>query len=74
MLRCHIKALIQKGPNHQVALTLLALFFGTMPMWRTKYASALSKDLRVGVNFLPFSEGDFLFGHLIQGVPHLCAF
>ena len=28
-------------------------------MWRTKYASALSKDLRVGVNFLPFSEGDF---------------
>ena len=27
MLRCHIKALIQKGPNHQVALGLLALFF-----------------------------------------------
>ena len=29
-------------------------------MWQTKYASAVTKSLGVGVDFRPFSEGDFL--------------
>ena len=28
-------------------------------MWQTKYASAETKNLGVGVDFWPFSEGDF---------------
>ena len=31
-------------------------------MWQTKYASAVSKNLGVGVNFRPCSEGYFLTG------------
>ena len=31
-------------------------------MWQTKYASAIPKDLGVGVDFRPCSEGDFLSG------------
>ena len=31
-------------------------------MWPTKYASAVPKNLGVGVNFRPISEGYFLFG------------
>ena len=30
------------------------------PMWQTKYASAVPKNLGVGVNFRPFSESYFL--------------
>ena len=29
-------------------------------MWQTKYALAVPKNLGVGVDFWPFSEGDFL--------------
>ena len=29
-------------------------------MWQTKYASAVPKNLGVGVDFRPFSESDFL--------------
>ena len=32
------------------------------PMWQTKYASAVPKNLGVGVNFRPCSEGYFLSG------------
>ena len=32
------------------------------PMWQTKYASAVPKNLGVGVNFRPFSECYFLSG------------
>ena len=32
------------------------------PMWQTKYASAEPKNLGVGVNFRPCSEGYFLSG------------
>ena len=31
-------------------------------MWQTKYASAIPKNLGVGVDFRPCSEGDFLTG------------
>ena len=31
-------------------------------MWQTKYALAIPKHLGVGVDFQPFSEGDFLAG------------
>ena len=31
-------------------------------MWQTKYASAVPKNLGVGVNFRPCSEGYFLSG------------
>ena len=31
-------------------------------MWQTKYASAVPKNLGVGVNFWPCSEGYFLSG------------
>ena len=31
-------------------------------MWQTKYASAVPKNLGVGVDFRPFSEDDFLTG------------
>ena len=31
-------------------------------MWQTKYASAVPKNLEVGVDFWPCSEGDFLTG------------
>jgi hypothetical protein len=31
-------------------------------MWQTKYATALPKNLGVGVNFWPWSEGYFLSG------------
>ena len=30
------------------------------PIWQTKYASAKPKNLGVGVNFRPYSEGYFL--------------
>ena len=33
-------------------------------MWQTKYALALPKNLGLGVNFRPCSEGYFLSGHL----------
>ena len=32
------------------------------PMWQTKYASAVPKNLGVGVDFGPYSEDDFLTG------------
>ena len=32
------------------------------PMWQTKYAAAIHKNLGVGVNFRPCSEGYFLSG------------
>ena len=32
-------------------------------MWQTKYALAVPKNLGVGVDFRPCSEGDFLTGH-----------
>ena len=32
------------------------------PMWQTKYASAVSKNLGLGLNFRPCSEGYFLSG------------
>ena len=32
------------------------------PMWQTKYASAEPKNLGVGVDFWPCSEGDFHTG------------
>ena len=32
-------------------------------MWQTRYASAIPKNFGVGVDFLPFSEGNFLSGH-----------
>ena len=32
------------------------------PMWQTKYASAVPKNLGVGVDFRPCSAGDFLTG------------
>ena len=32
------------------------------PMWQTKYASAVPKNLAVGVDFRPGSESDFLTG------------
>ena len=32
------------------------------PMWQTKYASAVPKNLGLGVDFRPCSEGDFLSG------------
>ena len=32
------------------------------PMWHTKYASAVPKNLGVGVNYWPCSEGYFLSG------------
>ena len=32
------------------------------PMWQTKYASAVPKNLVVGVNFRPCSEDYFLSG------------
>ena len=32
------------------------------PMWQTKYALAVPKNLGVGVNFRPCSEGYFLSG------------
>ena len=32
------------------------------PMWQTKYAAAIPKNLGVGVNFRPCSEGYFLSG------------
>jgi hypothetical protein len=31
-------------------------------MWQTKYASAVPKNLGLGLNFWPFSEGYFLSG------------
>ena len=31
-------------------------------MWQTKYASVIPKNLGVGVNFRPCSEGNFLTG------------
>ena len=31
-------------------------------MWQTKYALAIPKNLGVGVDFQPCSEGDFLTG------------
>ena len=31
-------------------------------MWQTKYASAVPKNLGVGVDFWLFNEGDFLPG------------
>ena len=31
-------------------------------MWQTKYASEVPKNLGVGVDFRPRSEGDFLTG------------
>ena len=31
-------------------------------MWQTKYASAVPKNLGVGVDFGPRSEGNFLTG------------
>ena len=31
-------------------------------MWQTKYASAVPKNLGVGVDFWQCSEGDFLTG------------
>ena len=31
-------------------------------MWQTKYASAVPKNLGVGVDFRPCSEGDFFTG------------
>ena len=31
-------------------------------MWQTKYTSAIPKNLGVGVDFRPCSEGDFLTG------------
>jgi hypothetical protein len=31
-------------------------------MYQTKYASAVPKNLGVGVNFRPCSEGHFLYG------------
>ena len=33
-------------------------------MWQTKYASAVPKNLGVGVDFRLFSKGDFLSGRL----------
>ena len=33
-------------------------------MWQTKYALAVPKNLGVGVDFWPCSEGDFLTGRL----------
>jgi len=36
-------------------------------MWQTKYACAVPKNLGVGVDFLPCSEGDFLTAH--YGIP-----
>ena len=33
-------------------------------MWQTKYASVVPKNLGVGVDFRPCSEGDFLTGRL----------
>ena len=31
-------------------------------MWQTKYALAVPKDLGLGVDFWPCSDGDFLTG------------
>ena len=31
-------------------------------MWQTKYASAVPKNLGLGLNFRPCSEGNFLSG------------
>jgi hypothetical protein len=42
------------------------------PMWQTKYASAVPKNLGVGVDFPPFSEGDFLTGHPSSMVNAIC--
>ena len=33
-------------------------------MWQTKYALAVPKNLGVGVDLRPCSEGDFLTGRL----------
>ena len=38
-------------------------------MWLTKYALVVPKNLGVGVDFWPFSEGNFLF----TGVCSPCA-
>ena len=35
---------------------------GLACMWQTKYAAAIPKNLGVGVNFRPCSEGYFLSG------------
>ena len=35
-------------------------------MWQTKYASAVPKDLGLGFDFRPYSEGDFLTGRLLS--------
>ena len=37
-------------------------------MWQTKYASAVPKNLGVGVNFLPGSEGYFLWASVVCGL------
>ena len=39
-------------------------------MWQTKYASAVPKNLGLGLNLWPCSEGYFLFGHpySVQGL------
>ena len=39
-------------------------------MWQTKYASAIPKNLGVGVDFRSCSEGNFLTGRPYSGRPY----
>ena len=38
-------------------------------MWQTKYASAVPKNLGVGVNFRLYSEGGPSEGYFLSGYP-----
>jgi hypothetical protein len=42
-------------------------------MWQTKYATAVPNNLRVGFDFWPCSEGDFLTGRpkSVDGCTHM---
>ena len=39
-------------------------------MWQTKYAPAVPKNLRLGLNFRPCSEGYFLWASVVRGMKH----
>ena len=39
-------------------------------MWQTKYASAVPKNLGVGVNFWPCSKGYFLWVFVVRDLRH----
>ena len=39
-------------------------------MWETKYATAVPKNLEVGVDFRPFIEGDYLWASVVRDQPY----